>query len=1041
MSSIIGRRAFAVLLLTVFAGMAFAKSGPTYYTPERLAAARENLARYEWARKVRTRIFETGDQIRYYIGPTYTSADKFAAQSDDFIWLLQPTTKIPRVAPRNRRALCPVHGKKVKGYNAWCPYNIDPINHPYQIQCMMGKEWYPSNKYHQGDMTSGEFPDDGSGILHKGERYYALREYAHMVYGSIVVPTLSSLSQGYQLTGDPKYARKGCILLARLATQYPNYGWAGDTSLGLSAQPHLENRFDRTYLGPWNNQHPDIRGAHGGMITDMIWETFMLEATAYAYDGLYDYMDKDPSLIAFLKQKGMPIDNGKELREYIETYILRAGMRGLLLKEIEGNEGHHQASAMAVALVMDDYGEIRPNSGDMVEYTWHGHGNAANVMTNALHRDGGGHESPNYGKIKLDFIRAARLMERIREFRPGKFPEEKYPDIFASPKARAIFDYYIDIFVLDTFIPSIGDCGGIRAPYRRLKRDWSLLSHENLYAVQRWGDPRHARACTTPDGELVSGELWEPYPEKKIRELLKQPESQIVRASRLLDGYGVAILESGAYPRAHAAVLSYAGLTGHQQNDKLALGLFARGVEYLPDLGYPKTWNYRSQYDSNVMAHNTVAVDETETAYGAYGIGRLFASADGVHVIAASHDPYPPHFRLGRKDAQPVDVYERTVLMVDADGDRFYVVDYFAVRGGEQHDQSWHAMMVKPEAPKLDWRVQEQGTLAGPEVKRFATKWTDRWGRQRNDFPAYVAGVRRAELTAPAVWRWKTGLPEGDALALHVLPLGGPAEVIMGRGRSPVRDELDYLLVRRVVKDGGASRFLTVLDAYQGAPVVCAVTLRSESPLVLEITRDGETDEITLHLPVGPTRTPAHRPLGVRVVTRRDGEVIRRVQFGQVEADMPGYVQSTVAAVKYQDKAMAVQYRPGFEDAFVHGRTLRIYNDLHSGLYRIEQVRREGDLLWLTLDHSALFARAKVVYPWLRELELNARVIMADRAPGTWVLEGDDALKVSCASRNGMVMTQEKCTVEILREYYKKVVSLWEYGVGDQVEIARRLVE
>ena len=227
----------AASMLVVFAGRALAKSGPTYYTPERVAAARRNLERYEWARKVRKRIFETGDRIRYYIGPTYTPADKYAAQSDDFIWLLQPTTKIARVVPNAHRALCPVHGAKVKRYNAWCPYNIDPINHPYQIQCMMGKEWYPSNKYHKGDMTSGEFPDDGNGILHKGERYYALREYARMVYGSIVVPTLRSLSQAYQLTGEPKYARKGCILLARLATQYPNYGWEADTGLGLSAQP------------------------------------------------------------------------------------------------------------------------------------------------------------------------------------------------------------------------------------------------------------------------------------------------------------------------------------------------------------------------------------------------------------------------------------------------------------------------------------------------------------------------------------------------------------------------------------------------------------------------------------------------------------------------------------------------------------------------------------------------------------------------------------------------------------------------------------
>ncbi|MCD6362295.1 MAG: hypothetical protein J7M38_15670, partial [Armatimonadetes bacterium] len=188
-----------LIVLSLFASVvtsAGAKSGPTFFTPERVATARRNIENYEWAARQRARIIEHGDRIRYYIGPIYVSADQFAAQSDDFIWLLQPTTEIPRTwnYTEDPRAMCPLHGAAVKKYGAFNPWSIDPIGHPYQIKCPVGGEWYPSNRYDQGDMTSGDFPDDGSGCVYQGQRYHFLSEYAHMVYGSVVVPALKSFS-------------------------------------------------------------------------------------------------------------------------------------------------------------------------------------------------------------------------------------------------------------------------------------------------------------------------------------------------------------------------------------------------------------------------------------------------------------------------------------------------------------------------------------------------------------------------------------------------------------------------------------------------------------------------------------------------------------------------------------------------------------------------------------------------------------------------------------------------------------------------------
>jgi len=864
-----------------------------------------------------------------------------------------------------------------------------------------------------------------------------------MTYGSVVVPTLRALSQAYALTGDPKYGRKGCVLLARLATEYPNYGWD-------AADSALENRFDRTFLGPYDNHHPHYKWKQGGMITDLIWETFCLEMTALAYDGLYEYMDKDPELIAFLKGKGMPIENGADLRNYIETYIFRAAMRGLLAGWIKGNEGFHQAAALAVALVMDDYSDRHPNSKDMVDYAYHGLGHCAYMLTNGLTRDGAGHESPGYNEIKLDFIKVARLMEEVRKRRPDLFPADRYPDLFANPKAKAMFDYFIDQVTCDYAYPAVGDCAGIRTTVQRnTSRVVSPIKAENLYAVQRYGDPRQARACVNLDGAFHTGELWEPYPEAKLNELLARPESEVRRESRLLDGYGLAFLESGAWPKRHSAVLNYSSLRGHRQYDNLTLWLHARGVDLLPDLGYPATWDYRSPWDANSLTHNTVTVDETQPGHGIGGAARLFASAGGVHVITAGHNPYAG-VALGRADAKPVDLYERTVVMIDVDDDRYYVVDLFAVNGGEQHDQSWHAMPVVPTCPALDWQTQAAGTLAGPDVTEFAG-WTDRWGRKRApDFPSYVTEVRRAELREPGLWRWESGLPEGDTLQLHVVPLGGPAEVIMGRGRSPVRPKLDFLLVRRQVAEGAASRFLSVLDGFQGAPVVDRVRVVSEDPVVLEVTHPDGLDEVTIRLPPGPSCTTALRPVGVRVRSRRGDAWERDVRIGQVDpAPGAGYVTSRIAAADYARQEITVPLTGPERNAFVKDRTVRIYNADRTARFRVCGVREDGQQLRLTLDQTALVAQGPVKEAAGDRVLLDAYLTFANSSidgntakpglhefAGAWLGEEASARQVLAAASNGTVLLKPAAAdiAPVALPAPGTVVSIWQYAPGDAIE-------
>jgi hypothetical protein len=1026
----------------------FSKDGPTYYTPERVAIAKENLDRHDWAREELARI-RKGDTIRYYNSPEYGPADQLIEKPDDFLWMLMPTTRIARHVAGKDKALCPTHGEALRRHDPWCGYDIDPLNHPYKVRCKLGGEWWPSNDYLAGDLTSGDCPDDGNGCRRGDQTYYFLREYTHLVYGSVVIPSLRSLSQAWLLTGDEQYARAGCILLARLASEYPNYG----------------DRADRLFYANYPDKgDPDHGWKLGGMVTDLIWETFALEATALAYDGLYDYMDRDDGMIEYLREKGLPVRSGDDLRRYIEDHILRPGIEALLRGHIHGNEGHHQASAAAVALVLDDYDD-RPdnpfNSVAAMDYILqyrhprHSHvGHSSDILINGLDRSGGGHESPNYNKIKLDFVRVNRLFEIARARHPDRFPNDRYPDLFKGPKVQRIFDYYLDITIHGYFLPSIGDCGGFGPPRRVGPQHWSFLESEHyLFAFEKFGDPRYARAGTGfHTGEPARGLLFEPYPLQRIRQNAEDPASEISWKSRMIDGYGVAILDSGEGDHRRAVMLNYSNLMGHQQCDPLLIQLFARGVDLLPDLGYPVSWDYRWQWDANSLAHNTVTVDETQPTLQVNGGHlRLFAGRDGVHVASASHNPYSrDRSRLGKKNAAPNDLYQRTVVLVDVDETRFYVVDLFAVNGGEQHDQSWHAMMVPPRAPPLNW-TRQPGTLAGEGVAQFG-QWTDPWGRTRDDFPSYITDVQRASLDEPAAWTWESGLPEGDALRMHVVPVGPSLTVFQGRGRSPARPEdwaLEYLLLRRQVSGGERSLFLSVLDAYQGEPVVQSVRLVSDDPPVLQVERADGTDTIHLLMPGSGGASTAHRPVGMRAVIRRDDRVLRDVQVGEwsrKNAQGPGFAQSVVDLVAYETDRIALPGNEADED-FAPGTAIRIFNDSRSAMYRIEAARREEGRLWLTLDATALLARGRVIGVQKGVLDIDSYLPFADgtdavnRFAGSWLGDETSGHVVQGVSHGDGVdrihLRDDVSAATLKARYGGRQIRIWQFHPGDRVEAAR----
>ena len=1002
------------------------KSGATYYTPERIAAGRRNIEIYGWAQGQHERLLTNDGSAR--------SARTLAALSDETLWALQPSTRLPRShVPSECFNMCPVHGEAIRAHDPYYAWRLDPLNHPYKLQCPVGKEWYPSNDYAGGDMTGGEFPDDGNGILRDGKRYFILREYAHRVYRDTVVPALDTLSQAYVLSGDPRYAHKCAVLLTRLASEYPNYGWD-------QAEPELEDRSDRTLFGPWNQRDPEHPWAGGGLISYTMWECSYLITIGRAYDALFDAIGADPELLAFARGKGLRVATADELRKYIETYLLRAGAKALLTGRIGANEGGSQRTAAELALLYDNFTGSRPNSIDLLDFAFFGRAGACNLVGCGIYPDGGGHESPFYNASKFGLIDVARRMDELRRLHPGCLPVERYPDIFADPRARAMFDYYVDITVCDGYMPLFGDTWP--GEDRRNRPPVVLGAGSNmLYAAERYDDARFAAACLDGRGGIISGPLWEIIPEERIRRMAASIGNSLARESRLIDPYGVGILESGDFERRRAVVLNYANMIGHRQQDALSIELYARRAYTVQEPGYPRSWDYRWQWDAHSMSHNTVTVDETQPpmfsynrptagngikvvcirapgtgeaneppAIGCNGLARLFAAAGGVHVLSASHDTYRGVV-LGSRDARPVSVFERMLVMVDVDDDRFYAIDLFSVDGGEQHDQSWHAFDAPVAPPVLRWSVQKGGTVAGPDIERFSA-YTDRWQRNypHGHAPSFMTAVRRARLAKPACWKWDDGKQGGDRLRLHIVPVGRAAEVIMAQGGTPARKDMEYVLVRRLNKKGGLSRFLSVLDPSPDGPWVESVRVIRTKPLTIEVALADQVHEIVLNPKETPTAATVHRNAGVRVTARKAGAITRAVRIGSIpgEDDAPGWVKARVRAVEgagTNRPRVLVRFR-GKRPAnvFAPGTWVRVFSDAKSFMYRVvEQADKGAASAWLTLDKTLMLTEAPLAGIEGNTMKLDGHLLMHRDLAGAPITVGDWSGIVKIAHEDGRV--------------------------------------
>jgi hypothetical protein len=282
-----------------------------------------------------------------------------------------------------------------------------------------------------------------------------------------------------------------------------------------------------------------------------------------------------------------------------------------------------------------------------------------------------------------------------------------------------------------------------------------------------------------------------------------------------------------------AAILSYGDAsTSHDHTDGLNLGIFGKGRELAADIGYTHTY-LRYSWPATTASHNTVLVDGKLQEYGRGDL--LFYCADkgvapSVQVVEAAMPRAYPSAKL----------YSRCVSLVTPDTGNAYIVDFFRVEGGHQHDFMFHGPATHKQKKFAVESVElkdRPGTLAGENVPYAGDRKGTGSQYETKDWYSYITDIRRGTITDKVYCRWEYADGNSVGLCGTFLP-GRGSELFIGTApnlrlddgkksnyhdaKAIDRNRMPVICIRRTSPAGQvlSSGFVSVLEPYKGDPKI-----------------------------------------------------------------------------------------------------------------------------------------------------------------------------------------------------------------------------
>lgn len=844
--------------------------GSLFYPAELIEKAKRNAKRHAWARQARDRIVE--------------AARPWVAFSDDELWDLMFGSTIRRSWMVWSNGHCPACGEGVPMYN----WRIQALRLPWKLRCPHCEELFPKNDFYgfyrsgldeQGVFQHGladrsllfntEHPDpsdplhlfgvdDGEGYRDGENTWWFVGTY--LVYGQwkqVVHGGISALAAAYAATGDPVFAHKAGVLLDRVADLYTTFNFKDQAMM---------------YEGP----------AHAGYVST--WHDACEEARvlAQAYDQVRDALGEDEALAEFLSAKAARY--GVEASKASPADVTRHIEEGILQDtvtnhdRIRSNYPRKEIALITIHSVLDWEGNREKVYGLIAE-----------MMDRATAVDGVTGEKGLAGYCSGVIQSLAQFLARFSRVDPGFLGDM----LARHPKLRQTYRFHIDTWCLQQYYPQAGDTGYFAGKVDNyvgvsFSKDPGL--EPSMYAFlwhlyRETGDAAYVQALFQANGSTVDGlphDLFVDDPEAfqaDVQAVVDASGTEIRQVGANKTEWRLAILRSGRGDCRRAAWLDYDSGGPHGHADGMNLGLFAMGLDLMPDFGYPPVhyggWSGpKFHWYVSTAGHNTVVVDGKDQERPSDGESTLWADGEGFRAIRANGSAL---YGIPR--------YERTVAMVDTSDIGSYLLDVFRVAGGRDHAKFMHShfgeistrgLALTP-AANYGYETQMRDFMSDEKpAQGWHVDWKveDRFGYLEEDRDVHL---RYTDLTA--------GAQASTAEAWVALRGYGGSETAW----------IPRVMVRRQSNAGPlASTFVGVIEPYEGESAVAGVRRLSlqvedsgdpsDSDVAVEIVLTDGRRDVVLARDAEDTGRSGGRMMQEDVDIRTDAELcmVRRAPDGEV---------------------------------------------------------------------------------------------------------------------------------------------------------------
>ena len=665
-----------------------AKTRSVFYPAAVVEKARANAAQYPWAADMQQQVVDR--------------ADRWLQTSDDELWEWVFGPNITRSWMVWSDGYCPACKKDVKMYH----WEIDPWEVPWKVRCPHCGELFPKNDFYafyrsglderhifqpgradrsllfNADHPDPQDPlrtfgvDDGDGYVDaEGHRWRFIGAY--LIYGQWkrrVHMGIVNLGQAYAVTGDARYAHKAAILLDRLADVFPAYDFA---SQGLVYET----------------------GGHNGQISTWHDACEEVRALALAYDNVFEAARSGESaLTAFLSAKAQQygLENGKQswadIQRNIEARIFRE-----TLQQEERIRSNYPRTPIAVFVLKTvlDWPDNRDEVMDMLDA----------LIAQATAVDGVSGEKGLDGYAAIAPHAISEILAQASRLEPGllKSVYERFPVLHDT------FRFHIDTWCMESYYPRVGDTGifGMQdATYAGIPFSANTAPDPSMYTFvwdlyQLTQDPDFVRVLYRANGRTVEGlphDLYADDPaglQAAVQAVMDEHGLDFESPSVNKQQWRLAILRSGAGADRRALWIDYDAGGPHGHADGMNIGLFAKGLDLIPDFGYPPVgyggWGApKAVWYTKSAAHATVVVDGQDHKRVNTGVTTLWADGGRFRAVRVSD----PALIGGQR-------FERTAALVDLDEHDSYVIDCFRVTGGTDHAKFFHSFFGKAETDRL----------------------------------------------------------------------------------------------------------------------------------------------------------------------------------------------------------------------------------------------------------------------------------------------------------------------------------------------------